>query len=522
MNSYSVKFRHIMPVFLYVTIGTIAVLSLIRYFFAIEFPILDFKREVWQFWIPMAVPLIPITIWLRPKLRILIFKDSTDNRRFLFQIIAWIMTSVSSIVAQSYLTTGTGKLIEVSTVQELDQKEAAQYYRIKSFETLPSKGGAYASFRASGKYNQYLDIDLYYVSPIAKDRNDTRTIKEYKYWYGVSFHKQVSNRLSPAAKEREYETFAKACDLKMNHYAYHNLTYFERLPNTEDRDNYLQAVINATGTENNENISILEPSHEPFENRNGNKLAWIFGSYAIGVTIFLLLLLWPDISNLELQRQVAGKKQEEDDVVDMLKFLIPKKPHLVTSIILDLNILVFLIMIFTGVHILYPKGQELLEWGANIRSFTTSGDWWRLFTSMFVHAGVMHIIMNIYGLVLASMFIEPIIGAVRFAILYFVSGLMGSIASILWYENTISVGASGAIFGLVGGILAVTLTGIFAKESRRIVLLLFGPYVAISLIAGLAGGIDNAAHIGGLISGAVTGLIIFSSMKKNLSEESTW
>lgn len=205
----------------------------------------------------------------------------------------------------------------------------------------------------------------------------------------------------------------------------------------------------------------------------------------------------------------------------MFKFLIPKQPHFVTSIILDLNILVFLLMLFAGVHILAPNGLELLEWGANRRAETTSGDWWRLLTSMFLHSGIMNLILNIYGLVLASIFIEPILGSVRYGIIYFTSGIVGSIASIWWYENTISVGASGAIFGLCGAILAVTLTGIFAKEGKKLILILFGPYVLINPLMGLAGGIDNAAHLGGLITGAVVALIIYATLKPKLNEDTS-
>jgi rhomboid protease GluP len=131
----------------------------------------------------------------------------------------------------------------------------------------------------------------------------------------------------------------------------------------------------------------------------------------------------------------------------------------------------------------------------------------------------MHLFLNIYGLVLASIFIEPILGSVRYAIIYFTSGIIGSIASICWHENTVSGGASGAIFGLCGAVLALALTGIFAKEGKRSILILFGPYVLINLLMGLVGGIDNAAHLGGLISGAVVALIIYMVLKVKSGED---
>ena len=235
----------------------------------------------------------------------------------------------------------------------------------------------------------------------------------------------------------------------------------------------------------------------------------------IGVTILLFSLIWPGYSRSEHKRLLQGKKPKQDDLVDMLNYLIPKGEHFSTSIILNINILVFLAMIISGVHIISPNGLELLPWGANRRLETTSGEWWRLLTSMFLHAGIMHLFLNIFGLVIASIFIEPILGRKKYVILYILSGLCGTIASIWWYQKTISVGASGAIFGLYGAILGLLFTNAFSKDSKKGILAMIGIYVGISLLWGLTGGIDNAAHIGGLLSGALIGIILYKIDDEN-------
>ena len=116
----------------------------------------------------------------------------------------------------------------------------------------------------------------------------------------------------------------------------------------------------------------------------------------------------------------------------------------------------------------------------------------------------------------------------RFLIYYFFSGLGAAAMQIFalylghgWDPNLpfAMLGASGAIFGLCGAILAVTLTGLLAKEGKRLILILFGPYVFINLLMGLTGGIDNAAHLGGLVSGAIVGLIIYTTMKPELNDD---
>lgn len=121
----------------------------------------------------------------------------------------------------------------------------------------------------------------------------------------------------------------------------------------------------------------------------------------------------------------------------------------------------------------------------------------------------MHLFFNIYGLVIAAILVEPILGRKNYFILYLLSGLCGSIASICWYPNTISVGASGAIFGLYGAIFGLLTTDAFPNEEKKGVLTMIGIYVIINLLWGLTGGIDNAAHIGGLLSGAIIGIILY-------------
>lgn len=386
-----------------------------------------------------------------------------------------------------------------------------------NFSVANYYGGTYTDFRQSGKHNQYLNFDIFFVIPILKDTSEK--INDIpKYWYGVQFKEQISNKISSDEKEKKYKEFYDECIEKINRYEFHSLDHFERTPTSDDRQNFLEAIAARTKRTANDNFIVLEPIKEKYEDRNGNKLVWIFGSFGIGLCVLLFSLIWPGYSESERKRFLAGKKPKQDDLVDALNFLVPKGDHFATSVILDLNILVFLLMVCSGVHILSPNGLELLQWGANRRFETTGGEWWRLLTSMFLHGGIMHLILNISGLVIAAIFVEPLLGRKNYFILYILSGLCGSLASIWWYPNTISVGASGAIFGLYGAILALLLTNAFPKGGKKGILMMIGVYVGINLLWGLTGGIDNAAHIGGLLSGALIGIVLYKidDGKKNI------
>jgi len=508
LETYIAKIKHIIPIFLIIAFSTIVGLILFRWLFAIQFEIIDIKEEVWNLWLPMGLPWIPILIWLRPRLRILEFKKDNDNGRFFFQFISAGAIIACLLVSQSYLTTATGKLQKLSNIKEIEKTEKSRYYKLAYFNVVPYYSGSFTDVGTSGNYNQDLNFDVYFVTPIIAD--SVVIITEIpKYWYGVKYHERISNRIRDEEKEKKLQDFFYSCALKMNNYNFYALDHFERTQTSNNRQNYLKAIESRIKRKTDDKFIVLEPVQEKYEDRCGNKFVWIFCSFGIGFALLLLLLIWPGYSEIEQKRFLNGMKPKQDDLIKMLNFLIPKGDHVATSVILDLNIFIFLLMILSGIHIISPNGQELLQWGANRRIETTSGEWWRLFTSMFLHAGIMHLILNISGLIIAAIFVEPLLGRKNFFILYILSGLCGSLASIWWYPNTISVGASGAIFGLFGAILGLLLTKAFPEGSKKGIFTMFGIYVGINLIWGLTGGIDNAAHIGGLFSGALIGIILF-------------
>lgn len=508
MTIYLTKLKHILPAFLNIAFGTVFGLAFIRWLLCIQFSILDIREEFWVLWIPLLFPGIPVTLWLRQRFRILTFKNDNDRGRFFFQVIAWGAITAMLFVSQDYLTTATGKLQQLSDIKEIDRVEKSRYYKLTNFAVASYYGGSYTNFRSSGKYNESLNFDIYFVTPILPD-NIQRVNGIPKHWFGVKYKEQISNRISNEEKERKYKIFLDECISKMESYRFYAIDHFERQPTSDDKTYFLKAIGARIKQPADDSFIVLAPINKPYANRNGNKFAWIFGSFGIGLAVLLFSLIWPGYSSSEHKRQLQGRKPRKDDLVEMLRFLIPQREHYATSLILDLNILVFLIMVFSGVHLLYPNGSELLQWGANRRFETTGGEWWRLFTSMFLHGGFMHLFLNIYGLLIAAIFVEPLLGRKNYLILYILSGLCGSIASIWWYENTISVGASGAIFGLYGAILGLLLTNAFPCEGKKGIFMMFGIYVGINLLVGLTGGIDNAAHLGGLFSGALIGIMLY-------------
>ncbi|EMO54095.1 rhomboid family intramembrane serine protease [Leptospira noguchii] len=500
MNSYIKKLKYILPVFLLIYVLTLILFLSARWLLTIRYDILDINEEIWSFVLPMSLPWIPILIWLRPRMRILRFKSKGGNGSFYLQLISVLTIAVSLMVAESYLMTATGKLNIISNIQQIKSTSKDRYFKLMNFSVDPSVAGVSANVEVSGKYNENLNLELFIGIPFlpeAKSFNE----EEYKYWYGVKFKKQISNKLNDEEKEKLYTDFYEESMEVMGRYNYYSLDHFERTPTSDDRRYFLQAIESVIKQKPDGSYVVLEPIKEKFENKNEGKLAWIFGTFAIGAVILSILLIFPGYKKVVPQKDHSLK--------EVLECLYPKGNHFVSSILLDLNILIFLIMVFSGVHFFYPDGLQLLDWGANRRIETLGGQWWRLFTNMFLHSGIQHLVLNGCGLIISALFVEPVLGRIRFLILYIVSGLCGSLASIVWYPNTISIGASGAIFGIYGAILSLLLRNVFPKEDKKTILIMVGTTITISLFWGLFGGIDNAAHIGGLVGGTILGIILF-------------
>ncbi len=178
----------------------------------------------------------------------------------------------------------------------------------------------------------------------------------------------------------------------------------------------------------------------------------------------------------------------------------------VTLVIFGINIAVFLGMALAGVSITDPTSQELLHWGANYGQWTLSGDWWRLVSSMFLHIGVIHIALNMWCLWSLGMLCESLYGPWTFAAVYLICGVGGSLASIAWHPYGVSAGASGAIFGIAGALIASLKFGEFSLPRSLVSSQLSSlvGFLAYSLIFGaISGRTDNAAHAGGLVTGLV-------------------
>lgn len=217
--------------------------------------------------------------------------------------------------------------------------------------------------------------------------------------------------------------------------------------------------------------------------------------------------------NRPLTEEEKAYLEEEKKRNSFWSFFIPRKGFMATPILIDLNILVFIVMVASGVGIMSPSTLSLLKWGADFGPLTLTGDWWRAVTCNFIHIGAFHLLMNMYAFMYVGLLLEGLIGSRRMFMSYLLTGLCSAAFSLYMHGETISAGASGAIFGLYGIFLAFLFFHRIAKEQRKALLTSILIFVGYNLVYGMKAGIDNAAHIGGLLNGFLLGIIYVCSYK---------
>lgn len=185
----------------------------------------------------------------------------------------------------------------------------------------------------------------------------------------------------------------------------------------------------------------------------------------------------------------------------------PRVP--ITQLLVGANLLVFLAMLASGAGWGHSSTTVQLAWGANFGPATLDGQWWRLASAMFLHFGALHLLINMWALWDGGQLVERMYGPWRFAAIYFFSGIVGNLLSLVSHHGqVVSGGASGAIFGIYGALLLCLWRERRYLQAHEFRWLFWGAaaFASLTIAFGLLiPGIDNAAHAGGFCAGLLAG-----------------
>ena len=207
----------------------------------------------------------------------------------------------------------------------------------------------------------------------------------------------------------------------------------------------------------------------------------------------------------------ASPPEVEDAQVRAFQARLRRAQAPATRGLLIANIAVFAMMVLSGVSLMTPNSADLIRWGARLNPLIEGGQWWRLLTPMFIHIGLPHLLFNMWALRNLGDFVERLFGTRRFLALYLATGLVGNISSFFFFPTVLAAGASGAIFGVLGALVGFIVRRRHAIPPPMLAHLRNSSlsFIALNLAFGfMVSGIDNSAHLGGLISGMLLGWVL--------------
>lgn len=524
MDQLQEKLRVFVWPYLIVAISYLLIYTACHWLFFIRFELFEVDQDVLEYWAPMGLAWIPILIFFRERLLKLQLRNP-ENKVFLIQLFLWLAMSAPTVLAQSYMTAATGRLTSLKVISDITKVPPAKYYHLTQSYIDKVNAGVVNDAEVAGRMNADFKMYLYVVLPVYDQPADTASHRTVA-WYALKYSKTISNKLSPEEKQQEFRQFAGESQRQFDRLDVHHFSYLEKVPNGQDKEAWLAAIDENKAFAGSGKI-LLQPRFGDFAQHTPS-IIWTVLTFLLGLVAWVAIVVYtkikPDESaygnDWHRPHRGGGATDPAEGRTRPVRpsqpsFLKPHKGYYITPALMYINIGVYLAMVAAGLGAMAFRADDLLHWGANYRPFTVNGEWWRLLSSTFLHGGLVHMASNMFGLAFAGAFLEPLLGGKRLLIAYLVSGIVASAASIAWHPDTVSVGASGAIFGLFGMcvvFLAKAYKNEYAKRQLYNILILIG----YNLLWGLSGGIDNAAHIGGLVSGMLVGLVLHPGAKKRI------
>lgn len=509
------KLRLVYLPFLLTLCLTIIVYGIIRWTLDFQTGILNLKKEVWEFIIPAGLTILIILLWIRKRLFILNLTLSPDQDSYhdLFQLLMGFMIGVTIFTSQSLLEASSFGLKKISRVQEVKKYPLEKYFSLKGHIADFTTQSIYTTAKISdNEEKETLDFEVYVVCLFLEFEKETLVDPDSNslIWYARKFTKSIDNDLSQEAKTKVFRQLVDSASNVVKQTSMDTVPYFRKTVHSYDKDGYAKAVQKGYPNLNTQAHIFLSPEQGKFASRHTNALLNFL--LALGVTLVgvACMVFIPKIDTQALKDYQAKSPSEHDEFKEVLDSINPLGEFKFIAIIFWINVLVYVVMILLGVHFLSPTADVLLRYGGVSRPTVLSGEYWRLLTSNFIHSGAMHLMLNIYALILVSTFLRDYLKTFQLLLFYLICGVYASITSIYWHSDTVSVGASGAIFGLVGILFILHIFQKLHADDEKAAGAWFALLpLGLCFLLGLgSAGIDNAAHIGGLLSGVIFGISI--------------
>lgn len=479
---------------------------------AMEWLLLDqigvnLDKELVELWAPLGLGALIVWLAVYPGLRLLAIGERLIT---FYVLIALAGLVVPTFFARDIMMDLTSRLEHVSDLADVAADKPANYY---SADHVCFDHQASQVFATLGRdsHDHPTSFKIFIATPVCSMVGKPA---DAPVWIGLEYKKFIERASTDAELDAEYQPFARETDEVFAKENGADFRYFERIRLSDDLRNFRKAI--AKSGRAAEDVILLVPHRESFVHDVTADLGRYILGVVVGCLVWLVLSLLPEIDEDkrdEAARKKAGAVQTEPGIGAAL--LIPSASNYGAPLLFDVNIAVYLAMVLSGLGVMSFDTADLIAWGGNYGPLDHGLGVLRLISCQFVHGGLMHLGNNLYGLLFATLFLSPVISNWRLIACYLVCGLGGSITSLLVHPDIVSIGASGAIMGLWGALLVLSLLrDARMGDARKGILINVAMFTGLTLFLGsVVPGIDNAAHIGGLVTGGVLGLVLLKRSK---------
>lgn len=500
-----------------IALFAIGIYSLLYYFLIVKYQLFEPKTILILFIFPVLIIGLITYLFVRSRINFLNFTN--DKRKEGFYYIYFLTFTVSFILLQHYIDVKGGKLTQVDNPNEINIETKTRFYKIKKFELIKEPFICmWVSRQVTGRYGTDLQVKVSFICPMGEMFDDENALPPFnhKIWFGKKYTETFNYKKSKTAGGiKEIDGYISACTRIFLRDNFGQSHYFSRVLNSDEKDDYMLALERLPFSNGlSKEIIILKEEEGVYASRGKNTLRWTIGVFISGVLLLYLFLYNKKIKKDKLIsfRNLTPNERIKNSM-GLLMYLVPNQKIAVTPILIDLNLLMFIIMVSGGVSFFNPSMPDLVRWGALLKPAVLGGEWWRIFTSMFMHSGIIHLLYNMIALGFIGLFMEVELSKVEYLSFYLITGIVAALVSLGFNDNSVAVGASGAIMGMYGVGISMILAKDKNKNKKREIknFMILGILAIIipTLLMGFVTNADNAAHIGGLFCGFILSSIYF-------------
>lgn len=491
--------------------GIIIGYGCLRWLLDIQLGLLPFQENTLDFWIPAFLTCLPMWFWMRPRAQLLDGSWGEENEELLYLFLMTMAIVIPTYASQCYLKTRSFDLIEVNTAAQVQAMPDEKYFKIASFLLDTNHIISDTHSKVLGETEDQIRYKEYFLCPF----KGTTSL-----WYYFSYQEIIGNTLYGQEEKAYHQRFLAASKKAFGRSIRSPITYFERLDNTDDHSYYTTVLDLHHPNLDISHLIVLRPQTSPFKARTGAYFFWTWASALVGALLIWIMVIYTPLNRAAWVSFGKEPMRRNPSLKKVLQPIDPRGSYKATAFLFWASILFFAVALFLGAGNYVPNSSQWLSWGTlSGEAVLKKGEYWRVFTALFVAGSFGFLLFNLLILVITGMFLEPLLGSAKTLWSYFLLGIIANAASVYWYR--LDLWAPAGSVGLVGwcGLLFFfSAIRTYGSRHRTFLWNFLISYGLLLFFIDIVGGFNTAAHIFSFLGGFELGLLLHLIQGKQLSE----